>query len=30
MVAWGETGALTEEQIWHIVNLLRTLMPVER
>jgi mono/diheme cytochrome c family protein len=31
MRAWGEgEGALTEEQIWHLVNFLRTLTPVDR
>lgn len=31
MRAWGEgDGALTEEQIWHLVNFLRTLSPVDR
>jgi mono/diheme cytochrome c family protein len=31
MRAWSEgDGALTEEQIWHIVNFLRTLTPVDR
>jgi copper transport protein len=31
MRAWGEgDGALSEEQIWHIVNFLRTLTPVDR
>lgn len=30
MQPWGKTGQLTEEQIWHIVNFLRTLTPVER
>ena len=31
MRAWGEgEGALTDEQIWHLVNFLRTLTPVER
>ncbi len=31
MRAWGEgEGALSEEQIWHLVNFLRTLTPVDR
>jgi copper transport protein len=31
MRAWGEDeGSLTEEQIWHLVNFLRTLSPVDR
>jgi len=31
MRAWGEgDGALTEEEIWHLVNFLRTLTPVDR
>ena len=31
MRAWGSgDGKLTEEQIWHLVNFLRTLTPVER
>ncbi|MFN8618676.1 MAG: copper resistance protein CopC [Dehalococcoidia bacterium] len=31
MRAWGSgEGKLTEEQIWHLVNYLRTLTPVER
>ena len=31
MRAWAEgEGALTEEQIWHIVNFLRTLTPVDQ
>ena len=31
MRAWGKgEGSLTEEQIWHLVNFLRTLTPVDR
>ena len=31
MRAWGQgDGSLSEEQIWHIVNFLRTLTPVDR
>jgi mono/diheme cytochrome c family protein len=30
MRAWGEEGALTEEQIWHVVNFLRTLGTVDQ
>ncbi|MBK7328756.1 MAG: cytochrome c [Dehalococcoidia bacterium] len=31
MRAWGEgAGRLSEEQMWHLVNFLRTLTPVER
>jgi mono/diheme cytochrome c family protein len=29
MAAWGD-GRLTTEQIWHLVNYLRTLTPVDR
>jgi hypothetical protein len=31
MRAWGSgDGALTEEQIWHLVNFLRTFTPVDK
>jgi len=29
MIAWGDEGGLTDEEIWHLVNYLRTLHTVE-
>ena len=29
MIAWKDAG-LTEEQIWHLVNYLRTFAPVDQ